>query len=247
MFGRRVSKYLTYYETCRHRERIDSLARQLSRLRYSERYIRRMVREWLRFTKYCSDAGTDPPSSIYAQEVEDYLRKRVPSARRFRQMVRTMLRIFIEADEQGNFSRRLHGPPKPATAIFNEWAIPYLRFLREHRGLAEATLQCNKLSLREFTTFLERSGIHDLSTLKVCHIHDLCSNPGSYKPTTWAVYMSHVRCFLRYVFSQEGLPCDLSLAVGGAKHFRHTRLPDVLTESEVNKILGCVDRSSPWG
>jgi integrase len=162
-------------------------------------------------------------------------------------MVRTALRIFIEADEQGNFPRQLHGPPKPTTAIFDEWVIPYVHFLREHRGLAETTLQWNELSLREFTAFLERSGIRDLSSLKVCHIHDLCSNPGSYKPTTWAVYMSHVRCFLRYVFSQGGLPCDLSLAVGGVKHFRHTRLPDVLAESEVNKILGCVDRSRPLG
>jgi site-specific recombinase XerD len=189
----------------------------------------------------------DLPSSIYAREVEDYLRQRVPRAGKYRRLVRTALRILIEADERGIFSRRLHTPPKPTTAIFNEWVIPYVRFLREHRGLAEGTLHLNVIALHEFTEFVDRRGVRDVSSLNAHIIHDFCSDPGSCKPTTWLWHMSCVRCFLKYVFSQEGLPCDLSLAVGGAKHFRHGRLPDVLTESEVNKILGCVERSSPVG
>jgi integrase len=216
-------------------------------MKYAKQRIRMNVCEWLRFTKHCADAGIDLPSSIYAREVEDYLRQRVSRAGRWRLIVRTALRIFIEADHQGNFPRHICAQPKPSTEIFTEWVIPYLRFLREHRGLAEATLQLNGLALRKFTEFVERSGIRDLSRLNVRHIHDFCSNPGSYKPTTWLWCMSNVRCFLKYVFSQEGLSCDLSPAVGGAKHFRHAGLPDVLTESEVNKILDCMDRSSPLG
>ncbi len=248
MFGRTFrSEYRTCYETCRYRDRIDLLVRQLSNLKYSESCIRRYVRQWLLFTKHCADTGIDLPSSIYAREVEDYFRQRAPRADRSCQYVRTALRIFIEADDRGNFARCMHAPPKPTTAIFNEWGIPYLRFLREHRGLAETTLQQNVLSLHKFTEFVERSGIRDLSRLNVRHVHDFCSNPGSYKPTTWAVCMSHVRCFLKYVFGREGLQGDLSFAVGGAKHFRHAGLPDVLTESELNRIFGCMDRSSPLG
>jgi integrase len=141
----------------------------------------------------------------------------------------------------------LHAPPKPTTAIFNEWVIPYVRFLREHRGLAEGTLHLNVFALREFTEFVANRGVHNVSNLNVDIIYDFCGNPGSRKPTTWLWYMSCVRCFLKYVFSHEGLPCDLSLAAGGAKHFRHAGLPDVLTESEVNKILCCVDRSRSVG
>ena len=241
------SKYRTCYETCRYRGRIDLLASQLSILKYPEKRIREFVWEWLRFTKHYADAGKDLPSSIHAREVEDYLRQRFLRASKYRRIVRTALRIFIEADERGNFPRRLHAPPKPRTAIFNEWVVPYLRFLREHRGLAEGTLHLNDFALRHFIEFVTGKGVRDVSSLNVHIIHEFCGNPGSYKPTTWAVYMSSVRCFLKYVFRQEGLPCDLSLAVGGAKHFRHAGLPDVLTESEVNKILGCMDRSGPFG
>ena len=108
MFGRTFrSKYRTCYETCRYRDRIDLLASQLSILKYAEQRIRWHVREWLRFTKYCADASIDLPSSICAREVEDYLRQRSPRAGQHRRFVRTALRIFIEADDQGNFPRRI--------------------------------------------------------------------------------------------------------------------------------------------
>ena len=241
------SKYRTCYETCRYRDRIDLLASQLSILKCAEKRIREYVWEWLRFTKHCADTGMDLPSSICAREVEDYLRQRFSRASGHRLFVRRALRMFIEADEQGNFPRRMCAPPKATTAIFNEWVIPYVRFLREHRGLAEGTLHLNVKALHKFTEFIDRRGVSDVRSLNAHIIHEFCSSPGSCKPTTWLWHMSCVRCFLKYVFSREGLPCDLSLAVGGAKHFRHAGLPDVLTESEVNKILGCVDRSTPLG
>ena len=137
MFGRAFrSKYRACYETCRYRDRIDLLASQLSILKYAEQRICVHVREWLRFTKHCADASIDLPSGICAPEVEDYLRQRSPRAGHHRRFVRTALRIFIEADHQGNFPRHIRAQPKPSTEIFTKWVIPYLRFLREHRGLS---------------------------------------------------------------------------------------------------------------
>jgi integrase len=49
------------------------------------------------------------------------------------------------------------------------------------------------------------------------------------------------------VFSHGGLQRDLSLAVGAAKYFRYARVPDVLTESDSDKLLSHIDRSSPTG
>jgi len=235
-------------EKCRHRDRIDLLTKRLRAMRYSEYVIHKNVREWFRFTRHCDDAGMDVPSSIYAPEVEDYLRQRFPKRSPNRPGVRKALRILIEADDRGNFAQHmLRTQHKRRTELFNEWVIPYVDFLRKHRGLAEGTLQRNVEALRRFTEFVDRRGVRDVSNLNAHIIHEFCSNPGSYKSTTWLWYMSCVRCFLRYVFSRQGLPRDLSLAVGGAKHFRYAGLPDVLTESELNKILSCVDRSRSLG
>jgi len=59
--------------------------------------------------------------------------------------------------------------------------------------------------------------------------------------------MGIIRRFLRYVFLREGLERDLSFAVVTAKSFRYSEIHDVLSESEVGKILGCVDRSNATG
>lgn len=248
MFEKTLSKeYRAWYERCQYRDRVDLLARQLSTLGYAKEHIPESVREWLRFAKYCHDAGMDVPASIHAPEVEGYLRQRVPKATQYRKSIRTVLRMSIEADDRGNFPRRIQALPKPVTAIFNQWVVPYIDFLREHRGLAEGTLQARVRALHGFTEFVDKKGILDLGSLNASHVHDFCRNPGGRKPTTWANHTSSVRCFLKYVFSWQALKCDLSLAVGGTKHFRHAGLPDVLTESEVNSILGCMDRSTPLG
>ena len=236
-----------HYEKCRYRDRIDLLAGRLNALGYYKPGIPVRVREWLRFTKYCEDAGLDVPVSFHSPDVETYLRRRFPEGRQNRRFVRATLRIFIEADGQGNFSRRVRPPAKPMVAIFNEWVVPYLRFLREHRGLSDGTLCLNMYSLHEFTEFVNGKGISDLCSLSAHHIHDFCSNRGSRRPSTWLWCMSHVRCFLKYVFSHGGLQRDLSLAVGGAKHFRYARVPDVLTESDFDKLLSHINRSSPTG
>jgi len=235
-------KYRVCYEGSQQRDRIDSLAGQLSMMGYPGMRICEMVRDWLRFTKYCDDAGMDVPSSIHAEEVQRYLVEQI-QARRYRRSVRVALRILIEADDSGYFSRHVHAPPKPTTPIFDEWVVPYLHFLREHRGLKETTLEENAFVLRKFTEFLDRNGICDIRSLDAGLLRDFCDNSGRYKPSTWILRMSNVRCFLRFVFSRKGLERDLSLAVAAAKRFRQAGLPDVLTDAEVDKILGCVDRS----
>jgi site-specific recombinase XerD len=205
------------------------------------------VREWLRFANYYDDAGMDIPSGIHAPEVEDYLRQRLPETSQNRRFVKIALRIFIEADEQGDFSRRVHAQPKPTTTLFSEWVIPYVRFLREHRGLAEGTLQQIIFALREFMEFVDKRDIRDLHSLNAKHIHDFCSNSASRKPVAWIRHVSSVRCFLRYAFSQGGLHGDLSLAAEGTKRYSHPGLPDVLSESELNEIISCMDRSNAVG
>ena len=100
------------------------------------------------------------------------------------------------------------------------------------------------ITLRKFTEFLDKNGICDIKNVDVGLVHDFCRNPGNCKPNTWVLRMSHLRCFLRFVFSRKGTERDLSLAVAAVKHFRHAGLPDVLTGAEVDKILGCVDRSN---
>lgn len=239
-------EYCNGFQKPQLRDRIDMLASRLAELGYSGNTIDEHAHEWRRFSRYCSDTGMEVPSSIYAPEIEEYLRQRKLRHGRSRiKFIAASLRIFIEADDSGIFSRRRRDPPKPTTTLFKEWVPPYALFIGEHRGVRD--LRKNVLVLREFMKFLEKAGIQDFRSLRANHIHDFCMSRGNRTAVTWPSYISIVRRFLHYVFMREGMEQDLSSALGGAKRYRHTGLHDVLTEPELIKLLACIDRSHALG
>ena len=246
--GMLSAKYLGWLQKSLYQDRIEFVAGTLIHLKYLEEVIVEHVHEWIRFTKYCGDRGIDVPFTIYAQDVGDYIRWRFPKGNPSRcRFIKASLRIFIEADAMGNFSRRIHALPPPTSALFQEWVPPYLDFLHQHRGVSEKTLRKNTFALSEFAEFISRINIQNLRDLTAHHIHDFCIHRGNRKAITWVSYMGIVRRFLKYVFLRDGLDQDLSFAVGTAKYFRHSGVHDVLTEPEIDKILGCADRLSSLG
>jgi len=249
MFEKTLSEeYRGYYRECRYRERIDMLAASLGNLRYSRDVVDQHVHEWLRFSSYCDNAGIDVPSSIYAQEIGDYVRWRLPKGSGSRhRFIRASLRILIEADDRGIFNRRIHSQSQPVNTLFKMWVPQYVDFLKEHRGVSEKTLRKNYFILREFTEFVEHLDIRDLKNLKADHVHNFCMNPKNRKPATWVSYIGDVRRFLQYVFIRQGTQQNLSFAVGVAKYYRYAGLYDVLTETELDKLLAGIDRSNAIG
>jgi len=251
MFNKKLSlsrEYLEWYQNSRYRARIDFLSGKLFDLGYLYEVIIKHVHEWIRFTNYCDEICSDIPTSIHAQEIANYLEWRFPKGSKGgHSFIKISLRIFIEADEHGNFSKRIRPPPKPTSVLFKEWVPPYLRFLQVNRGVSQSCLRNNTLVLREFTEFLENRRVHDFKDLTAAEIHDFCMKRGNRKPVTWTAVLGMVRRFLKYLFLQHGLEKDLSFAVGSVKGYRHSGICDVLTEPEVDKILGSFDRSSATG
>lgn len=249
MFNLKLSKdYIEWYRKSRYRARIELICETLIRLRYLEEVIVEHVHEWIRFTNYCSDLSIDIPPTIHSQAINKYLEWRSPNGSKSRlRFIKASVRMFIEADDIGNFSKRIHPPPTQSNTLFNEWVPPYLFFLQQHRGVAEKTLRKNILSLREFTEFLEKRCIHNFNDLKAGDIHKFCIGRGIRKPITWSSCLGMVRRFLKYVFLQHGSEKDLSFAIETARCYRHSGICDVLTKSETDKTLDSVDRSSSIG
>lgn len=241
-------EYFNQYQRSSCRERIDLLATSLINLRYARDVIDQHVHEWLRFSSYCDKVGIDIPFSIYAREVEDYVLHRFPRGSKSRlRFIRASLRILIEADDKGSFTRRIHAPPQPTTPLFKTWVLSYVGFLQEHRGVSAPTLRKNVFILREFTQYVEGLGLRELKSLQAFHLHDFCMNPLGRRPITWVSYLGVVRRFLQYVFLRQGMDQDLSFAVGGAKCYRYASLYDVLAETELCRLLLSVDRSAAIG
>jgi hypothetical protein len=120
------------YQTSPYKQRIDQLGAHLLKLRYANEVIRQHLHEWLRFSSHLNNGPSLP--AMLDKNVRGYMAQRTRglSASRSR-VLRVSIRIFLDADEQGQFCRRIDCPPFIPdwfTSILEE----YLHFVQSHRG-----------------------------------------------------------------------------------------------------------------
>ena len=232
------------YRTSPHKQRIDHLGSSLLKLRYAPEVIRQHLHEWLRFSlRLDKEDGLLPAPS--SDSVKQYLHERVSgcSASRSR-VLRASVRIFLEADEQGSFRRRV-GNPSYIPAWFSPTLTLYLQFVREHRGVSPRTLRKYVQQLSTFAQYLEGTGVTELDCITPHQIREFYENGGHGKPRR--SYGCTLRVFFRWAALQRWLSNSLCDAVPRPRQYRHINLPDVLSETEVDRILGAVDKSSALG
>jgi hypothetical protein len=113
-----------------------------------------------------------------AEIVRRYVAERVAgcSASRSR-VLRASVRIFLEADEQGRFRRRVGCTPS-TPAWFGPILTPYLNFVRGHRGLSQKTARKFTQKLSAFAQYLEGSGVTQLSCITPTHVREFYENAG---------------------------------------------------------------------
>jgi hypothetical protein len=160
---------LERYRTSPHKQRIDATASSLLRLRYATEVVRQHLHEWLPFSVNVDLNEGTPLPEPNAESMRQYVAQRVAgcSASRSR-CLRASVRIFLEADEQGRFRRRVGCPPS-TPAWFGPILMLYLRFVQEHRGLARRTAKKYVQQLSAFARYLEGIGVTHLSCITAGH------------------------------------------------------------------------------
>jgi integrase len=235
---------LERYRTSPQKERIDAIASSLVRLQYASEVVRQHVHEWLRFSLSLDAKKGTPLPGPNAEMVRQYVAQRVAgcSASRSR-VLRASVRIFLEADEQGRFRRRVGCPPF-TPAWFGPILIPYLEFVRGHRGLAQKTTKKYIQKLSAFAQHLEGAGVTQLSCITPGHVREFYENADGGPRRS---YGSSLRVFFRWAAVQGWVPESLGDAVPRPRQYRHVNLPDVLSEAESDRILFAVDQSTALG
>ena len=233
------------YRTSPHKHRIDQVGSSLVQLRYASEAIRQHLHEWLRFSLHLKKDGSAPMPALGDDAVQQYLVQRTQglSASRSRGL-RASIRILLEADEHGRFRLRIGSPPS-TPAWFAPILTPYLQFVRTHRGLAAKTERKYIQKLSIFAEYLEGAGIRELGGSTPWHVREFYENAAGGVPRR--SYGSTLRVFLRWAAAQGWLSSSLADAVPRPRQYRYVNLPDVLGQSEVDRILTSVDRSTPLG
>jgi integrase len=237
------------YQASPYKKRIDLIGAHLIQQRYLRVVIAQHVREWLRFTAYLGTGGGTLPPDSRAPEVARYLVRRLQpckSASRAR-FVRASVRIFLEADEAGRFRRRAGKALRPLPVWLATVVDQYVTFLKLHRGLATRTVAKQLWHLGRFADVVEHAGVPNLAAITPRHIQRFLIDLRAQASVTRMGYATTLRNFLGWAYAAGRVAVDLRPAVMAPRRFKQRGIRDVLSDSDVTRILAGTDRSSVTG
>lgn len=234
------------YQRSAHKSRIDQIGGRLVQQRYLDDAIRHHLHEWLRFIRDVDQSTLGHPPSLTDDAVRTYLagRARGKSASLGR-FVRASVRMFLESDETGHCRRRVGTAVRHVPSWFADTLARYLEFVRQHRGLAARTVRRYVRTLSAFARHLDQAGTTQLEAITPRHVREFYENAPGGRPRR--SYGSSLRAFFRWASSQTSLSIALADAVPRPREYRLATLPDVLTETEAERIVATADRSTPVG
>jgi integrase len=239
----------SWYVQSPHKDRIDFVGGRLLELKYLPVVVRLHLHEWVRFVRHLEEHALPLPGSVHDPEVRLYLEVRFPRGSPSRRRgIRASIRIFLEMDGDGRFTRRALAPRRATNALFQQAVPAYLDFLRKHHGVAAKTVSKRAFQLTLFTRYLERAGIATWQEVQPAALRTFLVTQLTDKgPGTRRSYASTLRGFLRWAFLQGLLERDLSPAAASVRQYRLAGLPVLLTDDEVAALLQAVDRSTALG
>ncbi len=219
---------------------------------YSSACVEARVPLLLRFGQFARKRGARTLSALRRHVdafVADWLRQRCSPHRKDARNpgrevsgpIEQMLRVVLPSSVSDRISRRKREP-------FRRQAPGFFTYLRDERGLREASVQHYVFYLRAFESYLKRMKLRrlrDLSpailsafvaerstTLGKCGVRDACGT---------------LRVFLRYLHRERHINRDLSAVVERPRSYRFSNIPRAVTWDEARRVLNSVDRRSPTG
>ncbi|MHC5537109.1 site-specific integrase [Singulisphaera rosea] len=239
----------SWYVQSPHKDRIDFVGARLQELKYLPVVVRLHLHEWVRFARHLEEHALPLPCSVHDLGVTRYLAVRFPRGSLSRRRgILSSIRIFLEMDGDGRFSRRALAPQRTTNALFQQVAPAYLDFLRKHHGVAAKTVRKRAFQLTLFTGYLERAGISTWEEVQPAALRTFLATQLTDKGLgTRRSYASTLRGFLRWAFLHGLLERDLSPAAALVRQYRLAGIPDLLTDDEVAALLQAVDRSTALG
>jgi integrase/recombinase XerD len=161
-----------------------------------------------------------------------------------RNPVHQMLRLVVPGHNGFGRRRRLQDP-------FSDQAPGFFRYLREERGLRETSIWHYSHYLRALEKYLKSIGLSDLYDLSPPVLSGFITEKrrcGSINSkSALQGFCSSLRVFLRYLYREGLIACDLSPTIEGPQIYRLSDIPRSISWGEVRRMLEAVDRRTPLG
>ena len=221
---------------------------------YSWRTISRRIPILIRFGEFARARGATGGEGL-AEHVEPFVqtwvserakRKRSVQQRKkigeyVRNPIQQMLRVILPGYVGLG---RSHKPDNP----FEDRAPRFFEYLREEKGLREASIKCYRYCLRQFASYLQRIQMKDLAHLSPSVVSGFVAEYSH--RVAWSGLRNAcgvLRVFLRYLHRERVLDRDLSRLMESPQTFRLSGIPRSISWEEVRRVLESVDRRTPTG
>lgn len=221
---------------------------------YAARHLAQRVPILLRFGTFAQAQGaqrwTDLPAYVDSfvefwmhrpdrRRATELLRPRRP--REIRGQIEHMLRV-VAPGFIGRTRRRVPRDP------FADRVPAFFTYLRDERGLRDATLDLYGEHLRTFAAYLTRLELSDLHALSPVVVSDfLTERSEGLNRSTVRARCAVLRVFLRYLHREGLVARDLSPTVEAAPAYRLAHLPRSITGDEVRRMLDGIGRQTALG
>lgn len=160
-------------------------------------------------------------------------------ARAIRNTIEQMLKVTMPGYIPSRYRQRSPNP-------FADQTPRFFAYLREDRGLREATIPQYRRFLRSFEVYLKRAGCRTLGALSPSIVDAFIIESAA---THGAMHglCSALRVFLRYLCQEGVIRGDLSHCVERPRIYRLASVPRSIGWDEVRCTLDAVDRRTPLG
>lgn len=233
---------------------IEDYVTWLHERKYSQRSVLHRVPILVQFGDFARSCGAtqwehlpDHVESFVHSRVAERAKPRAPAGRQkkvgqcIRNPIQQMLRLIVPGYSGLG---RPHKPENP----FTDSAPGFFEFLREEKGLREASIRSYRHYLRQFSSYLQRIELDDITHLSPSVLSAFIAEYG--QRVAWSGLRNAcgtVRVLLRYLYRERVLARDLSSLVEHPQRFRLSGIPRSISWDDVRRVLEGVDRRTPTG
>lgn len=128
-----------------------------------------------------------------------------------------------------------------------QYAQPFIRYIREEKGLSRNTLESYHRDITQFIDFAKERGITSADQINRTHLQMYLGQmkQHGYSPATVSRKLVSIRAFFHYLVKESIIQQDPSLYLDPPR--LEKKSPKVLTIQEVERLLEAPDCSSPQG
>ncbi len=209
----------------------------------------RLIAELLIAVEKLLNLAERPNSIISLQEIEEAgarwaSREAVPPVRLRPELSRQ--RFIREAVRWLSFMERIQ-PPSKSTKPYEARMLEFADFMLHERGLSVATIELRCYTVGQFLDQLCEGGrsLNDVTVSEIDSILAARVNEGHYVRASVQTCASSLRSFFRFAETRKWCKEGIAASIMAPRVFQQESLPSAPLWSEVQRLLGSMDTSTP--